>query len=73
MNSLNQVYQHILLLDTNRYYNKSSTAFLVGKVKSEYQYKHIEEIEGNIKSFIESILESLSQISIKMEKEFFNY
>ncbi len=73
MSSLNQVYHHILLLDTNKYYNKSSTAFLVGKVRCEYQYKHIEEIEGDIKAFIEHILESLNQVSIKMEKEFFNY
>ena len=73
MNSLNQVYNHVKVLDKSIDYDKNSTAFLVGRVRSEFQYKHIEEIEGNIKTFIENILESLSQISIKMEKEFFNY
>ncbi len=73
MNCLNQVYKHILVLDTSKHYNKNSTAFLVGKVRAEYRYKHIEEIEKDIQSFIENILNGLNQISLKMEKEFFNH
>jgi uncharacterized alpha-E superfamily protein len=73
MNCLNQVCYHIKTLDQSHGYNKSSTAFLVGKVRAEYQFKVIEEIEGDVKKFIESILESLAQISRKMEKEFFDY
>lgn len=73
MNSLNQVYHHIKELDTNKKYNKNSTAFLVGRVRSEYEFKYIEEIETDIKWFIEDILYNLTAISLKMEKEFFNY
>ncbi len=73
MNSLNQVYKHIRLLDLNRTYDKKSTAFLVGKVRAEYEYKLIEEIEGDIQKFIDSILDRLSEISLKMENEFFHY
>ena len=73
MNSLNQVYRHIKELDTSKKYNKNSTAFLVGRVGSEYEFKFIEEIEEDIQSFIENILERLTKISLKMEKEFFNY
>ncbi|HDZ14080.1 hypothetical protein LCGC14_1185940 [marine sediment metagenome] len=73
MNSLNQVYEHIKVLDTSKKYNKESTAFLVGRVRAEYQFKYIKEIETDIQSFIEDILSSLSEISQKMEKEFFNY
>lgn len=73
MNSLNQVYRHIKILDPSIAYNKKSTAFLIGKVRAEYQYKYIEEIEGDIQSFIDNILQSLTEISQKMEKEFFNY
>ena len=73
MNSLDEVYKYIKILDTSTNYNKHSTKFLVGKVRSEFEYKHIEEIEENIQLFIENILENLAQISIKMEKEFFNY
>ena len=73
MNSLNQVYRHIKVLDSTTNYNKNSTAFLIGKVRSEIQFKHIEEIECNIQTFIENILQNLSEISLKMENEFFNY
>jgi uncharacterized alpha-E superfamily protein len=73
MNSLNQVYRHIKVLDSTSNYNKNSTAFLIGKVRSEIQFKHIEEIECNIQTFIENILQNLSEISLKMENEFFNY
>ncbi|MBU2996123.1 alpha-E domain-containing protein [Cellulophaga baltica] len=73
MNCLNEVYTLIKVLDNTTKYNKKSTAFLVGKVRSEFQYKYIEDIEGNFQKFIEKILDDLSQISLKMEKEFFNY
>ncbi|PKB00318.1 putative alpha-E superfamily protein [Flavobacteriaceae bacterium MAR_2009_75] len=73
MNSLNQVYKHIRVLDPSKKYNKNSTAFLVGRVRAEYQFKYIKEIEEDIQYFIESILNSLSEISEKMENEFFNY
>jgi uncharacterized alpha-E superfamily protein len=73
MNSLNQVYYHIKVLDPSKNYNKKSTAFLVGRVRSEYAYKYIQEIEEDIQSFIENILENLAEIGQKMEKEFFNY
>ncbi|AYN68283.1 alpha-E domain-containing protein [Euzebyella marina] len=73
MNSLNQVYKHIKVLDPSKKYNKDSTAFLVGRVRSEYEFKYITEIEEDIQGFIENILNSLGLISQKMEKEFFNY
>lgn len=73
MNSLNQVYYYIKLLDPSNVYDKKSTAFLIGKVRAEYQYKYIEEIEENIQLFINQILKSLSEISDKMEKQYFNY
>lgn len=73
MNSLNQVYRHIKILDPSKAYNKKSTAFMVGKVRAEYEYKYIEEIEMDIQLFIDQISNSLFAISQKMETEFFNY
>ncbi|MGB7393630.1 MAG: alpha-E domain-containing protein [Pricia sp.] len=73
MNSLNQVYHHIKVLDPSKNYDKTSTAFLVGRVRSEYEFKYIQEIEEDIQSFIENILNNLAEIGQKMEKEFFNY
>jgi len=73
MNSLNQVYKNIRILDADRKYKKESTAFLIGRVRAEYEYKFVEEIDKDIKSFIENILNSLNEISIKVEAEFFTY
>ncbi len=73
MNCLNQIYGHVRVLDNSFRYNKDSTAFLVGRVRSEYQYKYIEEIEGNIRQFIDGMLQNLADIGTKMENEFFHY
>lgn len=73
MNSLNQVYKHVKILNPEKRYNKNSTAFLIGRVRAEYQYKYIEEIEQDIKSFIDNMLKSLDDISNKINEEFFNY
>ncbi|MBQ4915532.1 alpha-E domain-containing protein [Maribacter sp. MMG018] len=73
MNALNQVYKNVKILNPEKRYNKNSTAFLIGRVRAEYQYKYIEEIEQDIKSFIENILKSLDDISNKINEEFFNY
>lgn len=73
MNSLNQVYKNIKILNPDIRYNKENTTFLVGRTRSEYEYKYIEEIEQDIKSFIDKILQSLTDISNKVEEEFFTY
>ncbi|MCM5663588.1 alpha-E domain-containing protein [Galbibacter mesophilus] len=73
MNSLNELYHHIQLLDQNKYHNKDSTSFLVGKIRAEYEFKVIEEISDQLKDFVENILNQLISISTKMENEYFNY
>ncbi|MDG1573047.1 alpha-E domain-containing protein [Robiginitalea sp. M366] len=73
MNSLNQVYRHVLTLDPLRAKDKASTAFLVGKVRAEYEFKRIEDLEGDVQAFIDHILSELSAIGSQMEKEFFHY
>ena len=73
MNSLNQVTKHINVLDKSKYPTKDSTAFLVEKVRAELKFKYVEEIEVDIKNFIETKLNDLVSIAQKMEKEFFNY
>ncbi|WP_339841099.1 alpha-E domain-containing protein [uncultured Maribacter sp.] len=73
MNALNQVNEHIKILNPEKRYNKDSTAFLIGRIRAEYEYKYVEEIENDIKAFIENILDSLVEISNKVDEEFFNY
>ena len=53
--------------------SKDSAAFLIGKVRAQYQYKLIEEIDEEIDSFIEHILDTVVLIAKKIEKEYFNY
>ena len=73
MNSLNQVYRHVCTIDPLTINQKNTTAFLVGRIRSEYQYKHIETIEGNVQAFIDHILNALDEIGAQMQKEFFHY
>lgn len=71
INSLSEVAKHVRSLSQDSKIKKGSTAFLVNKVYTEYQYKYIEEIEVDLKTFISTILDKLVEISKKMEEEFF--
>lgn len=71
--SLNAICGLIKLIYKKEHPDKHSTAFLVGKVRAEYQYKHVEEIEEDMRGFIDNMLNGVIQIGQKMEKEFFNY
>lgn len=73
MNSLNQIHGHMSILDMLKINDKSSAAFLIGKMRSEYEFKSIEEIQKNVEKFIEYTLNTLVEISEKLEKEYFNY
>lgn len=73
MNSLNQVDRHVNVLSTEKYNSTDSSAFLIGKIRSEYQFKTIEEINGDIEIFIEKIQSELLKIAQRVEKEYFNY
>lgn len=73
INSLQEVSRHIRDLSKEKIPSKDSAAFLIGKVKAEYEFKLIEEIEGDMQSFLENIQNSLVLIGQKIEKEYFNY
>ncbi|MEM8999633.1 MAG: alpha-E domain-containing protein [Bacteroidota bacterium] len=73
MNSLNQVCRHLHTLDLDKNPKKNSTAFLAGKLRSEIEFMNVEDIEKDVKFFIDYILGQLFQVSKKMEVEFFNY
>lgn len=73
MNCINQVYKHILEIDKKVEYSKHSTAFMVGKIKAEYEFKQIEDIQEDIQGNLNTILNKMFKISENMEKEFFHY
>lgn len=72
-NSLNQICDHIQVLDQSKHPQKNSTYFLVGKLRAKFQFMQVEEIEKDVKAFIDQILDDLFKISKRMEEEFFNY
>lgn len=73
MNSLNQICNHVQVLDQSKHPVKNSTSFLVGKLRAKFRFMQVEEIERDIKDFIDQILDDLFKISKRMEQEFFNY
>ncbi|WP_228237408.1 alpha-E domain-containing protein [Allomuricauda sp. M10] len=73
MNCINQVYKHIHELDKKVEYDKGSTAFMVGKIRAEFEFKQIEEIQDDVQGNLDMILNKMFKISENMEKEFFNY
>lgn len=73
INCLNQIEKHIATIDIDNTRNKNSAAFSIGKMRAEYNYKTVEEIQANIGKFINSTLDNLVEISSKIEKEYFYY
>ncbi|AWX45947.1 hypothetical protein HME9304_02979 [Flagellimonas maritima] len=73
MNSLNQICNHMQVLDQSKYPQKNSTFFLVGKLRAKFRFMQVEEIQEDVQGFIDKILEDLFKISKRMEEEFFNY
>ena len=73
MNSLVQVKNHISVLNEDKYPDKDTAAFLIGKTHAQYRYRTVDTIEGNVESFIEEIQDTLIEIAKKIEKEYFNY
>ncbi|TRZ45366.1 alpha-E domain-containing protein [Robertkochia solimangrovi] len=73
MNCLNQVYNHILVLDSSLINDKSTVKFYIGKIRSEYEFKIATEIEDDIQENIDDLLNKLTIISQKIEEEYFNY
>ena len=73
MNSLNQIEKHNITLDAHKMRDKSSSSFLIGRMRAEYQFKTPEEIQKNVGEFITSTLDDLVEISEKIEKEYFYY
>lgn len=72
MNSLNNIQHYIGFLSKEEIPRKGSAAFLTGKLKYEYQYKTIEDVQGDLKTFIEKLVDDLSLVGEKMDKDYFS-
>ena len=64
---------YMKILNKEQALNKKSVAGLIGKIRADYEFKTIEDIEEDFQSFIKEILENLLTISERLEAEYFNY
>ncbi|MGJ5641690.1 alpha-E domain-containing protein [Formosa sp. S-31] len=69
--SLHQMSKYINRLDPAKVSSKESAAFLINKMHCDYKYKTVEEVEGDVKGFINQTLSTLVQIGTKLENEYF--
>lgn len=72
MNSLNSIYHYIGFLTSNENANKDSASFLIGKLMCEYRYKTIDDFQEDLKGFIEVLVDDLSLVGEKMDKDYFS-
>ncbi|QXP69915.1 alpha-E domain-containing protein [Polaribacter sp. R2A056_3_33] len=71
-NCLYQIYKYICIISKNRQITDDSAAFLIGKMKADFEYKLITDIEDNIEEFIADLIEHLVLIADKLEDNYFN-
>ena len=72
MNSLNSIHYYICYLSKEEIPHKDSAAFLIGKLKYDHQYKTIEDVQGDLKVCIEKLVDDLSLVGEKMDKDYFS-
>ena len=71
-NCLIQIYNYICIISKNREVSSDSAAFLIGKMKAEFEYKTINDIDENIEDFIADLINKLVLIANKLEDNYFN-
>jgi len=72
MNSLNCIHYFMGFLTKEEHPHKDSAAFLIGKLMYEYRYKCIEDFQEDLKGFIENLVDDLSLVGEKMDKDYFS-
>jgi len=66
---LNNASKDIRTLSLN---SNTGSEFLINKIRYEYRYTTIEEIEDRFADFIEEIINKITSITTSIEKDFFN-
>jgi uncharacterized alpha-E superfamily protein len=71
-NCLDQIYKYICIISKNREVKSDSAAFLIGKMKTEFEYKLISDIDDNLQDFIADLIDKLVLIGEKLEDNYFD-
>lgn len=69
--SVNQIKNYINILAKHRKVKTDSAAFLIGKLKSEFEYKLIEDIEDTTEEFIGELIDKLVVVGQKLDDNYF--
>ena len=69
---LSQIYRYICIISNNRQITSDSAAFLIGKMKAEFKYKLITDIDDNIEEFTADLIDHLVLIAEKLEENYFD-
>ncbi|SDR93307.1 Uncharacterized conserved protein, Alpha-E superfamily [Polaribacter sp. KT25b] len=71
-NCLIQIDKYINIISINKYVENDSAAFLIGKMKAEFDYKLIEDIDESLEVFTGDLIDHLILIADKLESNYFN-
>lgn len=71
-NCLSQIYKYICIISKNKNITNDSATFLIGKMKAEFEYKLIEDIDDNLEEFTGELIDKLILIADKLESNYFN-
>lgn len=73
MNALNNIKYYIsFIAGKERPEDPDCAAFLIGKLTAEYEYKTIDDVQGDLKLFIENLVDDLFLVGEKMDKDYFS-
>lgn len=71
-NCLSQINKYINIISINKYAANDSAAFLIGKMKADFDYKLMTDIDENLEVFTGELIEKLILIAEKLESNYFN-
>ncbi|MGJ5640857.1 alpha-E domain-containing protein [Formosa sp. S-31] len=71
-NCLNEINKYISIISKQKHVSNTSASFLIAKMKCEYDFKLIEEIDDDLESCIGSLVTKLETIAEKLEEDYFN-
>jgi len=72
MYALNNIQRFIRYLTVDENPSPDSAAFLIGKLRAEYEYKTIDDVQGDLKGFIKDLVTDLLELGDKMDKDYFS-
>lgn len=71
-NCLNEIHKYIAIISKEKNPSNPSASFSIAKMKCEYDYKLIEDIDDNLQECIGQLVTKLEIIAEQLEEDYFN-